>query len=391
MVRGALSAVLPSPERDRITAGHQLSPPRWSFALGVIGGGVGLMLYMDGALGLMRGLGGEQALALLDSKIPGFGGLAGIMTWLTWHLRPDAWLYMYLALMGLFRVVTFAITGQAVAEPFILAPLRASQWLAGREARERRRAQLGPPRPDRVLARRGGDLVVLSCREKEGWGESATIRIAERFYRLIDVADRQDGRWTAIAYRLRELESNDEVRKLVKTDLRPPPDHRGSTKTPAAGRLWYFAFGPAMLADTLHREVPDGQFICVAKLGSHALRFERPAADGSGEATAVATNSPADITWGVVWEMDDGRLESLEDLERIGPDCRWQDVEVGGVDGRRYAVTLAVVDRQTLDPSLRPQRGHRDRLVEAAHRHGFPRIYTDLVATAPLHGEGPAR
>lgn len=382
-MRGVLSALLPAPERDRIAAGHQISPPRWSFALGVIGGAVGLLLYMDGALGFMGPLGGEQALLLLDTRMPGLGRLAGIMTWVAWHLQPQAWLYMYLALVGLLRVVAFATTGQAVAEPVILAPLRGIQWLGGRQARQKRRAQLGPPRPDRVLAGKGGDLVVLSCRGKDDWDEAATIKIAGRFYRLIDVADRQDGRWTVIAYRLREVEPADVVRKLVRTDLRPPTGHSGATKTAPAGRLWYFAFGPTMLPATLHDEVPDGHFVCVARLGSHALRFERPAADGSGEAVAVATTNPSDITWGVVWEADEGQLESLEHLERIGPDCHWQDVEVGDVDGLRYAVKLAVVDRQVLDPSLRPQRRHRDQLVEAARRHGFPRIYAGLLAAVP--------
>ena len=382
--------MLPSPERDRIAAGYQISPLRWSFGLGVIGGAIGLMLYMGGALGFMGSLGGDQALLLLDTEMPGLGRAAGIMSWLAWHLQPEAWLYMYLALTGLLRVVTFATTGQAVAEPVILAPLRGIQWLGGREARQQRLAQLGPLRPDRVLEAGGGDLVVLSCREKQDWDELATIKIAGRFYRLIDVADRHDERWTAVAYRLREIESTYVIRKLVKTDLRPPTGHSGAAKTAPVGLLWYFAFGPTMLPATLHAEVPDGRLVCVAKLGSHALRFERPAADGSGEAAAVATNSPSDITWGTVWECDAGWLGKVEELERIGPDCHWQGVEVHDMDGRRYAVKLAVLDRQALDPALRPRRGHRDQLVEAARRHSFPRIYVSLLAAAPVLGERSA-
>ena len=160
---------------------------------------------------------------------------------------------MYLALTGLLRVVTFATTGQAVAEPVILAPLRGIQWLGGREARQQRLAQLGPLRPDRVLEAGGGDLVVLSCREKQDWDELATIKIAGRFYRLIDVADRHDERWTAVAYRLREIESTYVIRKLVKTDLRPPTGHSGAAKTAPVGLLWYFAFGPTMLPATRAR------------------------------------------------------------------------------------------------------------------------------------------
>ena len=375
--------MLPSPERDRIAAAYQISPPRWSLALGLIGGTAGLLLYIDGALAFIVPLSGDQARLLLDTEMPGLNRLAGSIAWLAWHLRPEAWLYLYLTLTGLLRVVVFAATRQAVAEPVILAPLRTLQWLGGRGARQRRLAQLGPPRPDRVLEGGGGDLVVLSCREKEDWDELATIKIAGRFYRLIEVADRDDERWTAIAYRLREIEATDVIRKLVKTDLRPPTGHSGATKTAPSGRLWYFAFGAAMLP----ANVPDGRLVCVAKLGSHALRFERPAADGSGEAVAVATNNPSDITWGVVWEYDEGELGKLEDLERIGPDCHWQDVEVCDANGRHYSVKLAVVDRQALDPSLRPRRAHRDQLVEAARRHGFPRIYVGLLAAAPEYGD----
>ena len=76
--RGVLSAALPSPERDRIAATYHISPPLWSFALGMIGIVVGFLLYMIGGLRFMGLLGGEQSQAMLDSRVPGFYGMTAL-------------------------------------------------------------------------------------------------------------------------------------------------------------------------------------------------------------------------------------------------------------------------------------------------------------------------
>ena len=97
IVRGLLAATLPAPERHRVQDGAA-SAARWSLFLGVVEGTLGLLLYIFGALAYMGPLGGDLGLALLESDltIDTFhirGG--GLLTWFSWHLQAEAWLYMY--------------------------------------------------------------------------------------------------------------------------------------------------------------------------------------------------------------------------------------------------------------------------------------------------------
>ena len=201
-VRGVISALLPPPERDRVIGGYPISAARWSLYIGLIGGGGGLYFYMSGALAFIVPLGGDQGVALLDTAAPGYVSLGGLLAWLAWQLQPEAWLFSYLALVGFARVLAFLITGEAIAEPSVLLPLRAVQWLTGGYRKKRRLAELGPERPDRALVEKGCDLVILSCREKPELDELATIKVGGRFYRLLDVEDIADGRWRSLTYRL---------------------------------------------------------------------------------------------------------------------------------------------------------------------------------------------
>lgn len=386
LARGVASALLPSPERERVATPAAVSPPHWSFLAGLVGGAVGLLLYFDGSLAFMGDLGGRQAMALLQSGEPitdtdiRFGG---ILTWFAWHLQPQAWLYMYLSLTGLLRVVAFLATQEAVAEPVIWASMRLLENSRRKAEQQRRLLELGPRRPDRVLEEDGCDLVVLSCREKADWDESATIEIGARQYRLIDAGDRDDGRWKAIAYRLRESRSGDAVRRVVRTGLDPPEGHLGGALRAPKGRLWYFAFGLSLSPAIMEDVVDATRSVCTARLSRYALRFARPAGDGRGEAAVVPTGNPSDIVWGIVWECAEDNADALARHERIGEQCAWEVVEVRGDDAARYAVRVAVVNEDVRDLSLLPSRGYRDRLLEAARAHPFAKIYVGLIGSSP--------
>jgi hypothetical protein len=64
--------------------------------------------------------------------------------------------------------------------------------------------------------REGDDLVILSCREKEGWRSAVTIEIDGRFYRLTGVEEVADGPYRALAYRLAPISSGALIRRLIK-------------------------------------------------------------------------------------------------------------------------------------------------------------------------------
>jgi hypothetical protein len=224
LLRGLLVALLPSPERDDLARDHGHDTPRWSLLVGLVQGPVGLALFFSGGLAFMRGSSVVMSWALLENWQPGLSTndirATGLVGWLAWFLNPLAWPAAYVALIGLARCLTFAITREAMGEPLVIAALRLTQAWKRRFRIRRREADLGPIRPDKLL-REGDNLVILACREKEGWRPAVTVEIKGRCYGLAGVEEVADGPHRAIAYHLAPLPPGALIRRLIRYS--PPP------------------------------------------------------------------------------------------------------------------------------------------------------------------------
>lgn len=238
-VLGLGSALLPDPERRRLAERTGVNPPRWSLLVGAVQVVAGLTLYVARGLAYMCPAMTEQGMLLLEN----WDGLrdsghqvtntminwGGLLTWFAWNLQPEAWLYLAVLLIGIARCAAFAITREAVGEPAVWAGLRLGQLLRRRARARRRETALGPPRPDRFVPGRDGELVLLTTREQAAWNERVTIEVRGRFYRLERVEDRRDGPWMAIAYVLQEQPDEEVVRGIVLyEEWSPPPPASGS-------------------------------------------------------------------------------------------------------------------------------------------------------------------
>jgi hypothetical protein len=222
---GSASALLPSPERERLARKVGVDPPRWSLALGSLELGAGTASFMVGGIRYVTGQATVLSLGLLERWRPGLSTAdlqaTGLVAWFGWLLHPAAWLWAGIALVGLVRVLAFAAAREAVAEPWVWGLLRVAQAWDARRFRRRHAARFGPDRPDRVLqADDGRRLTVIASREKPDWRDGVIIEVAERFYRLADVEERAAGGWTRIVYTLREIEAGGLIRRLVR--YRPP-------------------------------------------------------------------------------------------------------------------------------------------------------------------------
>jgi hypothetical protein len=224
LLRGLLISLLPSPERDDLARKHGHDAPRWSLLVGLIQGPIGVGLFVAGGLAFMRGSSLIMSWGLLENWQPGMTTneirATGLVSWLAWLINPLAWPPAYVALIGLARCCTFAITREAMGEPLVIAAMRL--WRAGEEKLRlrRRESDFGPYRADRLLRERD-ELVILSCREKEGWRSAATIEMEGRFYRLSGIEEVADGPYRAFAYRLAPLASGALIRRLIR--YTPPP------------------------------------------------------------------------------------------------------------------------------------------------------------------------
>jgi hypothetical protein len=219
LFQSLVAALLPSPERERYARPREIDAPRGSFELGLLQGATGLAMFLMGGLAFMRPATAEQSMFLLENWFPGLSTThfqsLGLINWFAWFLFPGSWPFAYLALVGLARCSAFAVTREAVGEPIVWLGLRVWQRVRGRAAHRAREKRLGPLRPDRVLPGKGGDLFVLSCRDKPEWTPAATLEIEDRFYRLVSAEERRDGEWSVLVYRLREHETEAVIRTLV--------------------------------------------------------------------------------------------------------------------------------------------------------------------------------
>lgn len=219
---GLLVALLPSPERESHARKTGVNAPRFSFAVGLVQFLFGGWLFLWGGLMYIGAVSGDQLTILLENWWPGLSTThlqgVGLINWFAWFFNPSSWPFAYLGVTGLLRMAVFGIGGEAMAEPVVWAGMRISQRVLGRRRAKAREQELGPVRPDRIVEREGGGVVVLTCREKDDWNEMTTIAIGERFFRLDRIEDWKTGEQVWIAYVLRPEDPSAVIRRLINYD-----------------------------------------------------------------------------------------------------------------------------------------------------------------------------
>jgi hypothetical protein len=234
VLHGLLSALLPEDLRRDALRHHGVAPAWWSFLVGIVEAFGGGLLLVDGYL--------RRLPPIVDAEAARFVTYAehhaathdqaqaltwsGAGAWLVWLLSPWTLLLVAAFLTGLTRLVAFATTREAIAEPAVWIGWQL--WKAARRPVRvaRHSARFGPPRADLVLAQPGGDLLVLTAAPRPEWNDLIAIEVGDRFYRLIDVGERLERgrRWHA--HLLRELDGGAVLRGLVRYE--PPAAAAGS-------------------------------------------------------------------------------------------------------------------------------------------------------------------
>ena len=203
----------------------------WSAAVGLVElFGAGLALVGDFVTRIPRLVNEHTAAFLENTPDPMLRDpanaqaltLSGFWSWLVWLSQPSVLLLFLLTLTGIVRLTAFAVTREAVPEPLAWLGWHAWRVLVRQPAAAaREQAEFGPAaRPDRVVPQPDGGLVVLTSRSRPEWNELVTIQLGERFFRVEDVHERQEGPWRWHAYRLREEHPGVVIRALLRYE--PP-------------------------------------------------------------------------------------------------------------------------------------------------------------------------
>ncbi len=140
----------------------------------------------------------------------------------------------------------------------------------------------------------------------------------------------------------------------------------------------YFAYGSNMDPEQMAHRCPGGVSLGRARLADHRLAFTYDSVRWGGGVGTVEPD-PGDETWGVLWELDEGHLDTLDRYEGVAAGIyRRGTVRVETGEGPCEAVIYIATDTRHRRPSKRYVRT----LVRGAHAHGFPEGYIRRIEAA---------
>jgi len=156
--------------------------------------------------------------------------------------------------------------------------------------------------------------------------------------------------------------------------------------------MLFFGYGSMMFLGELRHRCPTAQFVAVAKLPDHALKFTRYSKSrGCGVADAVEHRG--DEIWGVVYEVENSDLIVLDECEGFRLDrsleansyVRRQRVVLR--DGEPKDPILAAIyfaNRQANPP--KPNLDYKRLLIDGARHWGLPQSYQKMLEKIDTEG-----
>ena len=164
------------------------------------------------------------------------------------------------------------------------------------------------------------------------------------------------------------------------------PDKDGDNKV-----MKYFAYGSNMLTERLQDRVSSAKNPRPLALRRHRLRFHKISCDCSGKCNIVATPCAGDVVHGVLFEIDDAQMNTLDAFEGVNHGYRRDEITVS-LDGTRTKACVYVAEKDAIDDALMPYRWYYDLVLAGAEQHGLPRDYVAGLRAIPFtHDPKPNR
>lgn len=137
-----------------------------------------------------------------------------------------------------------------------------------------------------------------------------------------------------------------------------------------------FAYGSNMKTDRMVKRVPSAKVVGKAFIANKKIQFNKKSKDGSGKANIM--DSPGDVVWGVLYEVDSKQLSDFDRIE-------------GGYNRINVGVTLhngKQVEAQTyhsgeLINTPVPFDWYKNMIIQGACEHKLPQDYIDCLKRIP--------
>ena len=141
----------------------------------------------------------------------------------------------------------------------------------------------------------------------------------------------------------------------------------------------YFAYASNMEPRRFRRLCPRGTVVGPARLPGHRLSFSRYSRQRRGGSTDIVPDPDSEV-WGVLYEVSDADLETLDRSENVPAAYRRETVVDEDAEGRERQAATYVANRTG---DFLPHRDYLRLIVEGAEARGLPPNY--VAALRQIH------
>ena len=146
-------------------------------------------------------------------------------------------------------------------------------------------------------------------------------------------------------------------------------------------RHLYFAYGSNLKLSQLLRRCPGSTVAGRARLPGYRLAFTRYSTKRKGGVADIVAEPEAEV-WGVLYDVDDEGMASLDAFEGVPRAYRRETVTVTDDEGVEREAQTYIAHRTG---EFAPGREYLDLIVTGAREHGLPDEYIRSVEAVKTH------
>jgi AIG2-like family len=140
-------------------------------------------------------------------------------------------------------------------------------------------------------------------------------------------------------------------------------------------KIKYFAYGSNMFTARLRFRVLTCEFVSIARLPEHQLRFHKKSKDGSSKCDAFYTGVGSDAVWGVVFNIHVSEKSRLDKAEGLGGGYNAHSVSVMSSLGKCLEATTYLADATAIVKDRPPYTWYKEFVERGAAEHYLPADY----------------
>lgn len=142
--------------------------------------------------------------------------------------------------------------------------------------------------------------------------------------------------------------------------------------------ILYLAYGSNLRPIRLRKRVHEVEFVGIAELRSHALRFHKRSIDESAKCDAFFTGAESDCVIGALYRIPPKHLPDLDSAEGRGSGYERESRLVFCQGTEAHSFTY-IAEPSHIDETLTPYDWYKSIVICGAEYHSFPVPYIESI------------